>query len=108
MTTVTISVPLPLSAGIDAKTARELFVLSLVDGGRLSQSEGAEILGISRYDLIELMGKHGIPIVRYGPGDLERETKHLEELDRIRALKGVAQSGTSKSKRSRLQRAPAR
>lgn len=73
MTTLTVSVPLPTDLDIDAQTAKELLILSLVDSGRLSQSQATDSLWISRYDLIELMGKYEVPVMHYGAGDLAKE-----------------------------------
>ena len=79
-TTLTIQLTLPSTARVTEKKAREILVLKLVDEGMLSQSEAAEALGTSRSDVIELMGKHRIPMMRYGPGDWEKESKVLKEV----------------------------
>ena len=78
--TLTITLSLPATVKVTEQQAREVLVLKLVDEGVLSQSEAAEALGISRAEVIELMGKHSIPVMRYGPGDFEQESKALNEL----------------------------
>ena len=78
--TLTITLSLPATVKVTEQQAREVLVLKLVDEGVLSQSEAAEALGISRAEVIELMGKHSIPVLRYGPGDFEKESKVLNEL----------------------------
>lgn len=80
MTPLTISIALPQTLQMDEQTARELLVLALVESGRLSQSQGAQVLEISRYDLIDLMGKYDIPVVRLSQQDMEHEQTSLREL----------------------------
>ena len=58
--TLTITLSLPATVKVTEQQAREVLVLKLVDEGVLSQSEAAEALGISRAEVIELMGKHSI------------------------------------------------
>jgi predicted HTH domain antitoxin len=47
-----------------ADRAREALVLDLLREGQLGQSRAAELLGITRWDLLDLMGRYG---VRQGP-----------------------------------------
>ena len=77
---LTITLSIPATVKVTEQQAREVLVLKLVDEGVLSQSEAAEALSISRAEVIELMGKHSIPVMRYGPGDFEQESKALNEL----------------------------
>jgi hypothetical protein len=77
---LTITLSLPATANVTEQHAKEVLVLKLVDEGVLSQSEAAEALGISRTEVIALMGKYRIPVMRYGPGDLEKENTVLHEL----------------------------
>jgi hypothetical protein len=78
--TLTITLSLPTTVKVTEQQAKEVLILKLVDEGVLSQSEAAEALGISRAEVIELMGKHSIPVMRYGPGDFEKESTVLNEL----------------------------
>jgi predicted DNA-binding protein (UPF0251 family) len=82
--TLTITLSLPATVKVTEQQAREVLVLKLVDEGVLSQSDAAEALGISRAEVIELMGQHSIPVMRYGPGDFEQESKALNELQALR------------------------
>jgi predicted HTH domain antitoxin len=82
--TLTITLSLPATVQVTEQQAREVLVLKLVDEGVLSQSDAAEALGISRAEVIELMGQHSIPVMRYGPGDFEQESKALHELQALR------------------------
>jgi len=98
MIAITVSLSLPETSGVDEQTARELLVLALVESGRLSQSQGAETLGIGRYDLIDLMGQYRIPVVRLSPLEQAQE---LAELDRLRALRATENPREPSRKRSR-------
>lgn len=59
-----ISVAVPQGAEVDEATATRLLTLALVSSGHLSQSQAARSLQVSRYDLIEMMGEHSLPVVR--------------------------------------------
>lgn len=78
--TLTLSLSVPQSLQVDEDSARELLVLALVERGRLSQSQGARVLGMSRYDFIQLMGTCGIPITGLGPAEQEEEAQLLQKL----------------------------
>jgi predicted HTH domain antitoxin len=78
--TLTVSIPLPVAAKITEQEAKVLLVLKLVDEGVLSQSQAAALLGVSRYDLVELMSQHNLPIVRYSPEDWHKENQVIEGL----------------------------
>jgi len=81
MRILTINLSLPATAKVTEVEAKQVLVLKLVDEGILSQSEAAEALGLSRAEVIELMGKYHIPIMRYSPRDWEQESQVLEELN---------------------------
>ena len=81
--TLTITISLPATVKVTEQQAREVLILKLVDEGFLSQSDVPEALGISRAEVIELMGQHSIPVMRYGPGDFEQESKALNELQAL-------------------------
>lgn len=80
--------------------AKEVLILHLVDEGVLSQSEAAEALGRSRAEVLALMGKHRIPIMRYGPGDVEQESTVLHELQARRRGRTQVNAAAQLGKRS--------
>ncbi len=45
---------------------QEQVVLRLFEQGDISSGYAGELLGITRYDFIELLGKRGIPVLNYG------------------------------------------
>jgi predicted HTH domain antitoxin len=44
-----------------AQAARKALVLDLLRQGRVSQGRAAQVLGITRHDIIDLMAAHEIP-----------------------------------------------
>jgi len=83
---ITIRLELPASVPLSEQEAREILVLKLVEEGYLSQSEGAQLLGISRAELIERMTQAKMAVARYTPEDLARETETLHWLQQQRAM----------------------
>ena len=60
-----------------AEKAKESLVMELLREHQLSQGKAAEVLGIRRYDLFELMSKHCIPIIDLTLEEREAELKGL-------------------------------
>ena len=50
-------------------------VLELVKKGKLSSGKAAEILGITKWDFMELMSSHDIPMASFPAEELERQAK---------------------------------
>lgn len=79
--TKTIEVPLPtdLFATLHMspdEVSREVLVVAVLHwqaAGKISQAVAAEILGISRYELIELMGGYGVSAFQLRPEELDAE-----------------------------------
>ena len=83
-TTVQIDVPdtllnligSPEAAKVEAK---EAFVLNFVRKGQISRSKAAELLGVSLWELPELLAKYEIPWFHYRKEDVEQDLKTLKE-----------------------------
>jgi predicted HTH domain antitoxin len=58
-----------------AEKAKEALVMKLLREHQVSQRKAAEILGISLYDLFDLMSKYRIPVIDVTPEELEAELK---------------------------------
>jgi predicted HTH domain antitoxin len=58
-----------------AAKARESLVLDLLREARLSQGQAARLLGITRWDLLEVMGRHQIPS---GPASADELLQDVE------------------------------
>jgi prevent-host-death family protein len=56
---------------------RHSFVLRLLADGIVGQGKAAELLGMSRVELLDLMAAHGIPAANYSTEDLHKELQGL-------------------------------
>lgn len=84
MATVQIDVPEVLlnlvgSPEIASVEAKEAFVLNLVRKGQISRSKAAELLGVSLWELPELLARYEIPWFHYRREDVEHDLKTLKE-----------------------------
>jgi hypothetical protein len=59
-----------------AAKARDALVLDLLREGTISQGQVAQMLGLSRWDVLELMAKHGIPS---GPETAEEMRREIDD-----------------------------
>jgi predicted HTH domain antitoxin len=65
-----------LFGGDEARFARELVEAAVVkwyDEGRVSSGKGAEILGLSRADFLDLLFRHKVSPFQYSPEELAAE-----------------------------------
>ncbi|MBI2215720.1 MAG: UPF0175 family protein [Candidatus Rokubacteria bacterium] len=67
------------SEDLSAK-AKEALVMTLVREHRVSQGKAAELLGVSRYQLVDLMAKHHVRAFDYGGEELAHEVRAAKEL----------------------------
>lgn len=82
MATLTLEVPEELvsligSSEAAATRAKESLVLDLLREGRISQGKAAQLLGLTRYDILDLMAQHQIPS---GPATAEEMRQEIEDL----------------------------
>jgi predicted HTH domain antitoxin len=59
---------------IEAKV-KEAFFMELLREHHISQGKAAELLGIDRHRLFDLMGQYRIPVIDLTPDELEAELK---------------------------------
>ncbi|GAX60680.1 hypothetical protein SCALIN_C13_0195 [Candidatus Scalindua japonica] len=52
---------------------KEGIVLELLQKAEISQGKAAELLGIDRHTLFDLMAKYDIPVVSFSPEELQRQ-----------------------------------
>lgn len=71
-------VAVPFDSALLEGGVRRSFVLRLVEDGIVSQGKAAELLGIGRVEMMDLMAAHGIAAANYPVEDLRQE---LQELD---------------------------
>ena len=55
------------------RRVREALVMDLLRLDRLSEAQTAAILGLARWELLELMGRYDVPAVRMTSDELDRE-----------------------------------
>jgi len=53
--------------------AKEAFVMELLREHKLSQGKAAEVLGVDRWALIDLMAKHNVPALDMSEEELDEE-----------------------------------
>lgn len=56
-----------------SERVREALVMDLLRLDRLSEGQAADILGLSRWELLDLMGRYRVSAIRIGPEELQRE-----------------------------------
>jgi predicted HTH domain antitoxin len=78
---ITIEVPeyaLEMFGGDDAPFGREMYETAVVkwyDEGRISSGRGAELLGVSRAEFLDLLFRHKVSPFQYTPEELVNELK---------------------------------
>ena len=60
--------------------AREAFILDLVRRGKVSKGKAAELLGISLWELPDLIAQYQMPWFSYSQEELERDLAALRDL----------------------------
>ena len=56
-------------------SVRKWSVLELVRNGKLSSGKASEILGMTRWDFMELMSDYDIPMANFSPEELKLQAK---------------------------------
>ena len=60
---------------------KERLVIELLRGHKISQGKAAELLGISRWALMDLMAKQKLPVIDMSEEELQQElTQNLPEM----------------------------
>jgi hypothetical protein len=59
------------------REVREAFILQLLRDARISQGQAAGLLGITRWDLLDLMAQHQIPSGPETPEEMRREIEEI-------------------------------
>lgn len=75
----------PASVRVKAlKKAKEGYVMALVEAGEISSGRAGKILGVSRLEILEMMGKWGISVFDDSQ-NLEELSQELEQAESILA-----------------------
>jgi len=64
------------------REAKQALVMDLVRRGEISRGKAAELLGISVWDLPELLSRYEIPWFNYSEEQLEQDMAALRSLDK--------------------------
>jgi predicted HTH domain antitoxin len=73
----------PASVRVKAfKKAKEGYVMALVEAGEISSGRAGKILGVSRLEILEMMGKWGISVFDDSQ-NLEELSQELEQAESI-------------------------
>ena len=82
--TVTIELPEELVAACGslaaaAERARRTLALDLLREGRLSQGKAAQLLGVTRWDIVDLMAEYNVPSGPRTPEEVDEELGHFRD-----------------------------
>ena len=70
----------PLGKGLNAIEVCLELAVRLFDREQISMGIAAGVVGLSISEMIDELGKRKIPVVRYGPGELEQELEYVSTL----------------------------
>ena len=60
----------------------EAVVLALLSEGKITSGKGAELLGISRWEFMELMSQHNLPMADFNSDELKKQVKDFKKLSK--------------------------
>ncbi len=64
-----------LPSEISVEDAKLLLSIKLFETGRLSLGQAAKLADYSKRVFMELLGKHGVPVLDYSPDELHHEVE---------------------------------
>lgn len=85
-----IAVLLPEQEAIDV--AKEAWVVKLVRERKISAGKGAELLGLSRWDFLQMLKSYHVPVVQMSDMEIDRE---LQEWQRAKQMSKTKKDGDS-------------
>jgi len=71
---------MPLGADTGTPEALLELAVALYESDQISLGRAAEVAGLPYSQMIDELGRRGIPVVRYSVEDLERELEHVRTL----------------------------
>ena len=63
-----------------SERTREVWVMDLLRRHVISQGKAAELLDISRWDLVDVMARHMIPAIDLTPDEVRREAQPIKSV----------------------------
>lgn len=64
------------------KEAKEAFVLDLIRRGKISKGKAAELMGISLWDLPQLLAEYRVPWFDYSKEDLQKDLDTIKKMEK--------------------------
>ena len=77
---VAVLLAVPLGAGLDAIEVRVELAARMFDHDQISLGLASKIAGLSYSEMIDELGRRGIPVVRYGANDMAKELEYVRTL----------------------------
>lgn len=77
--TATLELKLPDSVQLSEFDIRMTLAAKLYDDGKLSGGQAAELVGISKREFLEQLGKYGVSIFGYTAEELREDLKRLRK-----------------------------
>lgn len=95
--TITLELPEGLLAALDssdglADRAWKALILDLLRDGEISQGRAARLLGVTRYDILDLMASHYIPSGPLTAEEMREEIENARRFSRPAATVGNQQA----------------
>ena len=75
--TATVELKLPEGVKITEDEIRMIIAARLFDLGELSSGQAAKMVGMSRREFLESVGKYGVSIFQYDADELKRDLERL-------------------------------
>ncbi len=69
----TLTIELPDFINIELKKIKLLLAATLYEEGKLSLGQAAELVGVSKRTLMELLGQYGVSIFNYEAQEITRD-----------------------------------
>lgn len=76
--TATVELNLPDSVHLSNDDLKMILAAKLFELGELSSGQAAKLVGISRREFLESVGKYGVSIFQYDADELDQDLKRLE------------------------------
>jgi predicted HTH domain antitoxin len=77
--TATLDITLPPSVSLTEDELKMILAAKLFDLGELSSGQAAKIVGISRREFLESVGKYGVSIFQYDADEVEEDLARLRK-----------------------------
>lgn len=77
--TATLELSLPDSVHLSDTNLKMILAAKLFEMGELSSGQAAKLVGISRREFLETVGKYGVSIFQYDADEMEEDLKRLRK-----------------------------